>query len=73
MYLCICEKAAENGAFGGCFLTSFPSLPPILSQGTSSTFDLEMDFSRSLMGHGSRYMWEEDSGMSELVVTRRRE
>jgi hypothetical protein len=28
MYLCICEKAAENGAFGGCFLTSFPSLPP---------------------------------------------
>jgi hypothetical protein len=41
----------------GRFLTFFP--PPILSQATyfsSSTSDAEIDFSRSLAGHGSRYI-----------------
>jgi hypothetical protein len=41
----------------GWFLTF---LPPTSRQGTyfgSSTSELEMDFSRSLICHGSRYMW----------------
>jgi hypothetical protein len=62
-----CGMAAENGAFVGCFRRPFhrtqhvhvQAISILFSQRTyfgSSTSDPEMDFSRSLVGHGSRYM-----------------